>query len=220
MTTTPERAVDGRAVRAARTRELLLDATVELLREGDLVPTAQRVADRAAIAPRTVYLHFADMESLFVEVGTRELTRLIGMRDPVPPDLPLEVRINRFCASRALMLETLLPVIRAARLREHLSPAIQETWEVYVSASDAETGAVFAHELAAAPAGEREELMAALFVAAGGSAWDALRRTRGLPVEAATACMRRSVAALLAAVAAQPRSGSMRSAVIVAASMS
>lgn len=191
--------IDGRTARSARTRELVLDAMVELLREGDLAPTAQRVADRAAIAPRTVYLHFADMESLFVEVGTRELMRLVGMRDPVPPDLPLDERIDRFCASRARMLEALLPVIRAARLREHLSPAIQATWEVYVTASDADTGDAFARELAAVSPDEREGLMTALFVAAGGSAWDALRRTRGLPVEASTACMRRTVAALLAA---------------------
>lgn len=192
-------AVDGRTARSARTRELVLDAMVELLREGDLMPTAQRIADRAAIAPRTVYLHFADLESLFVEVGTRELVRLVGMRDPVPPDLPLDERLDRFCASRARMLEALLPLIRAARLREHVSPAIQSTWQVYVSASDADTGDAFASELADLPPDEREGLMAALFAAAGGAAWDALRRTRGLSVEASTACLRRSVAALLAA---------------------
>lgn len=198
MTSAP--AVDGRTARSARTRELLLDALLELLHEGDLTPTTQRVADRAAIAPRTVYLHFADMESLFVEVGTRELLRLVGMRDPVPPDLPLRERIDRFCASRAQMLEELLPVLRAARLREHASPAIRATWDVYVTASDAHMGDVFAPELAVLPANEREELMTALFVAAGGSAWDALRRTRGLSVQASTACLRRTVAALLAAV--------------------
>lgn len=199
MTTTPAASgVDGRSARSARTRELVLDAMVELISEGDLMPTAQRVADRAAVAPRTVYLHFADMESLFVEVGTRELIRLVGMRDPVPPHLPLDERIERFCAARAQMLEALLPVIRAARLREHVSPAIQATWDVYVSASDADTGDVFAAELDPLPQAEREELMAALFVAAGGSAWDAWRRTRDMPVEASTAAMRRTVRALLA----------------------
>lgn len=172
---------------------------VQLMREGDLMPTAQRVADRAAIAPRTVYLHFADMESLFVEVGTRELLALMGMRDPVPAHLPLDERIDRFCAARAQMLEALLPVIRAARLREHMSPAIAATWDMFVTASDADTADLFEPEFAALAAVEREELMAALFVAAGGSAWDAWRRTRGMSIEASTACMRRTVRGLLTA---------------------
>ena len=194
--TAVEPQVDGRTARSARTRGLVLDAMLELIREGDLMPSAGRVAARAAIAPRTVYLHFADMESLFIELGTRELDRLLAMRDEVPPDLPQEERIERFCASRALLLEALLPVMRAARLRAHLSPAIQATWDTYVDVSDADVSSVFARELDPLPPAARARMMAALFIAAG-PAWESLRRDRRLSVAECTACMQQTVTALL-----------------------
>ena len=40
---------DGRAARAARTRAAIVDALLALLEEGDLQPTANRIADRAIL---------------------------------------------------------------------------------------------------------------------------------------------------------------------------
>jgi AcrR family transcriptional regulator len=56
---------DGRRLRSERSRQAIIDAMLELVDEGNLVPTAQQVADRAAVGIRTVFRHFSDMESLF-----------------------------------------------------------------------------------------------------------------------------------------------------------
>src|SRR3954447_21497603 len=100
--------VDGRNERSRRTREAVVDALLALHDEGDLTPTAQRVAARAGVALRTVYGHFTDMETLYAEAGERELRRLYAVADVVPADLPLVERIDAFCTSRARVLEYLM----------------------------------------------------------------------------------------------------------------
>jgi AcrR family transcriptional regulator len=56
---------DGRVLRSQRSRQLIMDSMAELIGEGNLVPTAQQVAERAEVGIRTVFRHFNDMESLF-----------------------------------------------------------------------------------------------------------------------------------------------------------
>jgi TetR/AcrR family transcriptional regulator of autoinduction and epiphytic fitness len=188
--------VDGRNERSRRTREAVVDALLALHDDGDLTPTAQRVAERAGVALRTVYGHFNDMETLYAEAGERELRRLYAVAEVVPSDLPLAVRIERFCVSRARVLEYLMPVMRATRLREPFSPQLARNRARYIASADAEVERVFARELA----GSRGAAMLdALYLATGGPAWDALRTDRHLDPSAAEAVMRRTVTALLAA---------------------
>jgi AcrR family transcriptional regulator len=56
---------DGRILRSQRSRQLIMDSMAGLIREGNLVPTAQQVAERAEVGIRTVFRHFNDMETLF-----------------------------------------------------------------------------------------------------------------------------------------------------------
>lgn len=189
----PEMQVDGRTARGQRTRRSVVDALLALQEEGDLEPTAQRVAARAGVALRTVFGHFSDMETLWAEAGQRELDKIVALADVVPPDLPVDERIDRFAASRARVLEALLPVARAARLREHSSPQLMRNRELFIRLGDDEVDAVFACELADLDAAERAALRTAIYVAAGAPTWELLRHDRGLTVPEATEQMRRTV---------------------------
>jgi AcrR family transcriptional regulator len=188
--------LDGRNERSRRTREAVVDALLALHDEGDLTPTAQRVAARAGVALRTVYGHFNDMETLYAEAGERELRRLYAVAEVVPPELPVAERVERFCRSRARVLEYLMPVMRATRLREPFSPQLARNRARYIASADAEVERVFAGELDG-PHGPT--LLDALYLATGGPAWDALRTDRHLDPPEAEAVMRRTVTALLAA---------------------
>jgi AcrR family transcriptional regulator len=191
-----EARVDGRNERSRRTREAVVDALLALHDEGDLTPTAQRVAAKAGVALRTVYGHFNDMETLYAEAGERELRRLYAVAEVVPADLPMAERVERFCRSRARVLEYLMPVMRATRLREPFSPQLARNRARYIASADAEVERVFARELEG-PHGAK--MLDALYLATGGPAWDALRTDRHLDPSAAEAVMRRTVTALLAA---------------------
>jgi AcrR family transcriptional regulator len=185
--------VDGRTARGQRTRRAVVDALLALQEEGDLEPTAQRVAARAGVALRTVFGHFSDMETLWAQAGERELAKISALADVPSGDLPLEERIDRFCASRARVLEALLPVLRAARLREHTSAALRRNREIFAAAGDAEVAGVFATELAPLEGAERDVVLSAFHVVAGGTAWELLRCHRGLDVEESTEVVRRTV---------------------------
>jgi len=67
----PTRADDGRLRRSERSRELIADALYELLDEGDIEPSAQKVADRAGVGIRTVFRLFEDMDALYSTVNAR-----------------------------------------------------------------------------------------------------------------------------------------------------
>jgi AcrR family transcriptional regulator len=57
--------VDGRRLRSERSKKAIFDACQALMNEGQLVPTAQRVSDKAGVPIRSFFRHFPDMETLF-----------------------------------------------------------------------------------------------------------------------------------------------------------
>lgn len=59
---------DGRFKRSARSRETIINAMISLIEEGQYIPTAQQVADKAQISIRTVFRHFTEMEELYKEI--------------------------------------------------------------------------------------------------------------------------------------------------------
>lgn len=202
--TTAGTAHGRRTERVQRTRTAVVDALLALQEEGLPVPTAQQVAARAGVALRTVFGHFSDMETLWVEAGRRELQALSAVADDVPPGLPLRERLERFAASRARVLERLLPVQRAARVREPTSPAIAANRSLFVEVADAEAARVFATELAGRDDAGRRRALDALFLVSGGPAWEALRVDRGLTPAEAEDHLRRQLGALLAAMTSSP----------------
>lgn len=188
---------DGRAARARRTRAAVVDALLALQEAGNLAPTAVEVAARAGVALRTVFGHFSDMETLWAEAGQRELARLEELADVIPGDLPLPERIARFAASRARVLERLLPVMRAARLREPTSPALMANRALFIAVGDREVREVFAAELSGRSQQEARRLLDAVYLAAAAPSWEVLRHDRGLTLEQAEALVRDTLTALL-----------------------
>ena len=63
-----EEKVDGRRARSQRSRQAVIDASLELMEEGTLIPTAQQIADRAGLNIRNLFRYFEDMEGLFAEI--------------------------------------------------------------------------------------------------------------------------------------------------------
>ena len=61
-------AVDGRRQRTVRSRNAIIKASIELVKEGILIPTAQQIAERAGVGLRTFFRHFEDMSTLLVAV--------------------------------------------------------------------------------------------------------------------------------------------------------
>lgn len=58
--------VDGRRLRSARTKQLIIEAYLALLREKQEIPTAAAIAERAGYSVRSVFERFPDLHALRV----------------------------------------------------------------------------------------------------------------------------------------------------------
>lgn len=202
MTTTT---VDGRAARSARTRDAVVDALLSLLDEGDLRPTVRRVAERAGVSIRSVYVRFEDLDALYVEAAQRQWERLSSLVEPLSMDAPLPERISSFVAQRCRILETAAPVRRAAELQEPFNMAlgVSLTWARGVGRE--QVARVFEPELASRRGAARTRLLDALDVATGSTTWEVLRRHRELSPVAARRVVIDMVTALLSTEPSPPR---------------
>ncbi len=166
---------DGRIARSARTRRAIVDALRALHHEGDLRPTAPRVAERAGVSVRTVWQHFDDLETLFLEASRRDAEIAVRYLVPIDPAAPLADRLHALVSQRAAMYEVVAPTWRAARLQEPFSAQIRKYRDRLVAVGKAQVEEIFAAELDRMSPDERRTLSAALLVATSWSVWEALR---------------------------------------------
>ena len=92
--------------------------------DGELRPTAERIAERAGVSERSVFQHFPDREALFEAVARQQYEQVVTGTVPVDASRPLAERIDEFALRRAAVLEQITPVRRAALLLEHESDVV------------------------------------------------------------------------------------------------
>jgi AcrR family transcriptional regulator len=177
----------------------IVDALLALVDGGDLRPTAPRIAERAGMSLRSVFHHFADIEALFAAAADRQTARIRALATPLAADGPLAARVEAFVSQRARLLEAIAPVRRAALLMEPFSREIAARLARARTAGRTELTRVFRRELAARPAAERAELLAALVAATSFPAWETLRAHERLAAARARRAMTRTLRALLEA---------------------
>ncbi len=176
---------DGRAARSHRTRRAIIDAMRALHAEGDLRPTAPRIAARAGVSLRTVWQQFSDREALLVEAVRRDHEILRSLVAKIDPDQPLAFRIESFVNQRARVLEEMTPTWRAARLHQPFSDELRRNKARKNAGGKAELELVFAPELAQLPERERRQLVDSLHAISIWAFWESLRTDLGLsPLQA------------------------------------
>ncbi|MEU4213845.1 TetR/AcrR family transcriptional regulator [Actinoplanes sp. NPDC026623] len=190
----PGTRVDGRTARSERTRNAIVEAHVALILDGDLRPTADRIAKQAGVSLRALWSHFADMEALFTASGERILQQRDEAHQPIPTDLPLTARIDAYCHQRARMLEQVAPAAKASSLKEPFSPALQSYRRSHTDRVRTELAELFAREI-----DDDESLLAALTAVSMWPTWGTLRDAMGMDPKAARAVLTRAVTALLTA---------------------
>jgi TetR/AcrR family transcriptional regulator, regulator of autoinduction and epiphytic fitness len=200
-TAVPAVPADGRAARALRTREAIVDACIALVEEGDLRPTAPRIADRAGVSVRSVFQHFADLPSLHIAVTERIAERLATLVVPIDPALPLDDRIGRFVEQRANLLEVMTPFRVAANVHGPFAPEIRRAVHAGSAFLRAEVEQVFAPELATLSATTRTEVVDALAAASSGGTWNTHRTEWDNDPDRGRAVMARLVRSVLAEAA-------------------
>ncbi len=188
---------DGRTARTDRTRESLVEAHLSLITQGDLKPTGERIAQRAGISLRTLWVSFKDLEALFDASGEAVLAQERNAFRVIDPDLALPSRIEAFCAQRAVLLELIAPHARAAKLREPFSQALRRNRSRHLQLVRDDISRTFVHELAMMTTPSRVATEDGLLTATTWAAWSFLRDDLDRPRAQARAVMKRCVTALL-----------------------
>ena len=178
---------------------LIVDAMRALHAEGDLRPTAPRVAERAVVSLRTVWQQFADMETLLVEANRRDDEIMRSLMEQIDPDLPLAARVALFTGQRARILEQMSFSWRAARIGEPFSEELKRSKARTLAVAKADLDAVFAPQLAELHGEKRQRLLDGLHAVSIWSFWESLRTELSLSPVQAEELLRTTFTALLTA---------------------
>lgn len=168
---------DGRIARGIRTRLAIVSAHTELVREGELRPTAQMVADRAGVSVRTIWTNFSDAEALLRATTDLWMEMDLQIGEPVDPDLPLAERIDRFCTRQAERVEHLAPAARSSALGAPFSPALRDGRRTVSERLRSDLERTFSAELG--PYGEDSPVYDELYVTASWPVWQLLTEDLG-----------------------------------------
>jgi TetR/AcrR family transcriptional regulator of autoinduction and epiphytic fitness len=197
--------LDGRTARAVRTREAIVDATLALLAEGEVRPTAPRIAERAGVSVRSVFQHFDDLETLYAAVGSRITERVAALIQPIDPALDAAERLVAFFRQRGRVNEALTPTLRAAVVHAPGSPTINSQFQSGHDFVTAHLAEVFRPELERV--GEQRELVIDAMVAvATWSTWNSVRQLSHRSEDDAVRVVAHLAAAVLGEAIGEPLS--------------
>src|SRR5690348_1268808 len=174
--------IDGRRARAERNREAVVEAILDLLREGVEEPGVNEIAERSGVSVRSVFRHFDDLESLHttaIEVHLRQVGHLFQID---LPDGPTAGRVEALVEHRSLLYEEIAPIRRVAERLRRTSPSIDETLGNARRFLRSQLKACFDAEIAARKGVARDDLLDAVELASSWLVWDNLRTEHGLSV--------------------------------------
>jgi len=78
---TPTR-IDGRRLRSERTKQLIIEAFLALLRDHPEMPTAVQIAERAGYSVRSIFERFPDLNALRVAATDYSLAQALALAPP------------------------------------------------------------------------------------------------------------------------------------------
>jgi len=118
------RSQDGRIVRGLRTRQALIQATLDLIQAGDVEPTSAAIATIAGVSSRALFQHFTNLADLYAAAFDLAVSRAFERSRPVDSDAALADRIGLLVSDRSELFEEWLPMWHFAERVRSVAPAV------------------------------------------------------------------------------------------------
>jgi len=115
---------DGRRKRSEDSRARIVQAMLDLVREGDVSPSAELVASRAEVGLRTVFRHFKDLDSLYREMSAVIEGELMALAATPFKAIEWRDRVLELVERRAWAYEKIGPFRRASEVHRQQSAAL------------------------------------------------------------------------------------------------
>lgn len=117
---------DGRMMRTKDSHNKIVSAFLSLLRQGNINPSAEDVAQEAGVGLRTVFRRFSEMELLYREVAT-EVQNAFGPEASKPWVSTLwQEQLEEMLARKADIYERMMPYSIAAQFLRQNSSYLKE----------------------------------------------------------------------------------------------
>jgi AcrR family transcriptional regulator len=175
--------VDGRRLRSERTRLLIIEAYLDLLREDRQIPTSAQIAERAGYSVRSVFERFPDLLSLRIAATDHAfaLGDAQAVLRNVDGDRPTRIRSQ--VETRAQTCERWLSLWRALNANrgesDELSLRIRMARELIMKRIEI----MYQPELSVLGERERKQTLIALEALTDFESWGRMRELYGLSVE-------------------------------------
>lgn len=188
---------DGRRQRSERTRQLIIEAYLALLRDSPRIPTSNQIAERAGYSVRSVFERFPDLLSL--RIAATDHVFALGSAQAAVRDADADrpTRIRSQVRTRALICESWLPLWRALNANQGESTELKMRIALVRDAIWKRLEIMYRPELAGLDEGQRRHMLIALEAIIDFESWGRMREDNGLNVEQACAVWIRVIDRLL-----------------------
>jgi AcrR family transcriptional regulator len=189
--------VDGRRLRSERTRQLIIEAYLSLLRDSSQVPTSAQIADRAGYSVRSVFERFPDLMSL--RIAATDYAFAQGTASAQLRDLEADraTRIRSQVETRARTCEAWLPMWRALNANQGDSDELRSRIRLARELILRRLELMYQPELSTLAEPQRRYTLIALEALTDFESWGRMRENYGLTIEEAREVWMRTIDRLL-----------------------
>lgn len=177
--------IDGRRLRSERTKQLIIEAFLALVREDPKVPTAVQIAERAGYSVRSVFERFPDLNALRVAATDYALAQAAALAPARHVDGDRVTRVESQVDTRAQTCERGVSLWRVLLSSQEDSDELRIRVRRSREATIARLELMYKPELTSLSAGDRRDLLIALEALIDIESWARMREQYGMSYDEA-----------------------------------
>ena len=191
--------LDGRRLRSERTKQLIIEAYLALLRETPVapMPTAARIAERAGYSVRSIFERFPDLNKLRVAAADYSLAQAAALAPPRHVGDDRQTRIKSQVETRAGTCERGVPLWRALISSLDQDEELKSRVRIARERTVERMEVMYRPELATLSEQARKYLLIALEAITDIESWARMRELYGLSFDEACDVWRRAIDRML-----------------------
>lgn len=188
---------DGRRARSIATRDRIVAAMLQLVREGDVAPSAARVAETARVGLRTVFRHFDEMDLLYSEMNDIIEAQVMPMVLRPFEASHWRDRLREMADRRIAVYEAIMPYRISASVKRFQSDFLMRSYHKAVQLERTSLHAVLPSAVI-----DDAATASAIEITLSFQCWRRLRHDQGLDTANARVVIHRLLDAMLASISA------------------
>ena len=189
--------VDGRRLRSMRTRQLVIEAYLALLRENPHIPTAAQVAERAGYSVRSVFERFPDLHALRIAATDYAFSLANEQSATTGFDGDRRTRLKLHVEMRARICTEWLPLWRALNANKGESKELEMRIRAIRAVVTGRIELMYRPELSTLTEPERRQTVLAIDALIDFESWARMREFFGLSFEESCTVWTRAIDRLL-----------------------